>query len=129
MRGKARAAYAIPVLVIAVGVGWLLSSLGVVPQVNWVWTLGLGVVGLLTFLVMGFDKVSSVLGPFFLIAGLLSVLRQTGQLSLDTEVPILVIGVGVCSFIALLPAVPKPQWLIPVNPPVHEETPKKLRLG
>jgi hypothetical protein len=120
---------AIPILIVAVGVGWLLTAQGFGPGINWVWTLGLGVIGILTFVLSkGCDKVSVVIGPFFLLASLLSVLRQTGQLSLDSEVPILVIAIGLLLLVARLPTISKPGWFIEVPPPAGEPSaPKKLR--
>src|SRR5437870_5764909 len=83
-------------LIITVGIGWLLSAQGIGSGINWIWTLGLGMVGVTTFVVSGgLDKLSVVLGPFFLVASLLSILRQTGQLAFDIEVPILVILIGI----------------------------------
>jgi hypothetical protein len=130
MHSNRLAPLAIPILIIAVGLGWLLTAQGFGPGINWVWTLGLGVVGILTFLLSGLDKVSVVLGPFFLLASLLSVLRQTGNLTLDIEVPLLVISIGVLLLFAQIPAIPKPRWLLPATPPPpHEPSPpKKLRL-
>jgi hypothetical protein len=130
MRRNNRAPLIIPVLIIIVGVGWLLTAQGFGPGINWVWTLGLGVIGILTFVVSGFDKVSVVVGPFFLLASVLSVLRQTGALRLDVEVPVLVIGIGVLMLVAQLPAVPRPGWFEPRPTPPTEEpgAPKKLRL-
>jgi hypothetical protein len=113
MRTSSRAPLIIPVLIIVVGVGWLLTAQGFGPGINWLWTLGLGAIGILTFVVSGFDKVSVVVGPFFLLASVLSVLRQTGGLRLDSEVPVLVMGVGVLMLVAQLPAVPKPGWFAP----------------
>ena len=101
-----------PVLLITVGVGWLLTTLGVAPGIDWVWTLGLAVVGLLTIAVGGIDKVTVVVGPFFLVASCLSLLRQTDRLSLDVEVPILVIMAGVLLLIARSPAIPIPLWIM-----------------
>jgi hypothetical protein len=120
----------IPVLIIVVGVGWLLTAQGIGPGINWVWTLGLGVIGILTFVVSGFDKVSVVLGPFFLLASMVSVLRQTGQLALDIEVPVLVISIGVLLLVAQLPAIPKPAWFVPTAPPPggQKSPSKKVRL-
>jgi hypothetical protein len=120
----------IPILIIVVGVGWLLTAQGFGPGINWIWTLGLGVIGILTFVVSkGFDKVSVVIGPFFLLAGLLSVLRQTGRLSLDIEVPVLVISIGALLLVAHLPAIPKPGWLVALPSPTEESSaPKKLWL-
>ncbi len=131
MRTNRAAALAIPVLVIAVGVGWLLTALGIAPSINWVWTVGLATAGLLTLAVSGFDKVSTVIGPFFLLASLLSVLRQMGELAVDVEVPILVISIGVLMFMAQLLNLPPPDWMTPTPPPPSDEEsvrPKKLRL-
>jgi hypothetical protein len=99
-------------LIITVGVGWLLTVRGFAPGINWVWTLGLGIVGILTFIVSGgIDKVSIVLGPIFLLSSGLSILRQQKTLSLDTEVPILVIAIGVLLLIAQMRAIPSARWL------------------
>jgi hypothetical protein len=130
MTSNSRAPLVIPILIIVVGVGWLLTAQGIGPGINWVWTLGLGVIGILVFVVSkGFDKVSVVIGPFFLFASLLSVLRQTGQLSLDIEVPMLVISIGALLLVAQLPAVPNPRWFVPFPSPTEESSaPKKLRV-
>jgi hypothetical protein len=102
----------LPILLITVGAGWLLATLGVIPGIDWVWTLGLAAVGLLAFALGGVDKVTLVIGPFYILASLLSVLRQTNRLSLDIEVPILVIIAGVLLLVVRSPAVPVPEWLI-----------------
>lgn len=103
------------ILIITVGVGWLLTAQGFGPGVNWVWTLGLGVIGVVTFIVSGgLDKVSVVLGPFFLVSSLLSILRQTGNMKSDTEVPLLVILVGVLLFVAQMSFIPLPKWFVPL---------------
>ena len=130
MRTNSRAPLIIPVLIIVVGVGWLLTAQGFGPGINWLWTLGLGVIGILTFVLSGFDKVSVVVGPFFLLASVLSVLRETDGLRLDVEVPVLVIGIGVLMLVAQLPAVPKPGWFVPLPTPPTEDSgpPKKMRL-
>jgi hypothetical protein len=121
----------IPILIIAVGVGWLLTARGVAPGINWVWTLSLGVIGILTFVLSGLDKVSVVVGPFFLLASVLSVLRQTENLSLELEIPLLVIAIGVLLLGAQLPVIPKPGWFVPMPAPPDQDAtaPKKMRLG
>ena len=103
----------LPILLITVGTGWLLAILGVAPSIDWVWTLSLAVVGLLSFAVGGFDKVTVVIGPFFIIASGLAVLRQTHRLHVDVEVPILVIVAGVLLLFARTRAIPAPKWLLP----------------
>lgn len=80
--------------------------------VDWIWTLSLAIVGFLAFVVGGFDKVTAVVGPFLILASCLSLLRQTGRLSLDVEIPILVILAGVLALIARLPAIPVPKWIL-----------------
>ena len=102
----------LPIVLIGIGVGWLLSAAGFLPGIDWVWTLGLALVGVLTFIVGGFDKVTVVIGPFFIIASCLSVLRQTNRLSINIEVPLLVIASGILSLVARSKAVPIPRWLI-----------------
>jgi hypothetical protein len=116
MSPQAKGPLALSLLIMAIGVGWLLSALNVFPQINWVWILGLGVVGVLVFVISGgVDKVSVVIGPFFIIASLLSILRQSGRMTLDVEVPMLVIAIGALLFVAQLRVVPLPKWyeLIP----------------
>src|SRR5436190_22587730 len=104
-------ALAIPLLLITLGVGWLLMTMGVVPQIDWVWTLGVAVIGVLAFALGGFDKVTFVVGTFFLLASFLSILRQTGRLRIDVEIPVLVIAAGVLMLVALLRFIPVPRWL------------------
>lgn len=116
MQPSSRARLVLPFLIIVVGVGWLLTVQGVVPGINWIWTLGLGVIGILAFVLSGFDKFSAAVGPFFLIASLFSILRQTGRLSVDVEVPSLVITIGVVLLIAQHPAIPNPAWMISATP-------------
>ena len=102
----------VPVMLITFGSGWLLTTLGVAPQIDWVWTLGIAVVGVLAFALGGIDKVTVVVGPFFLLAAFLSVLRQTGRLRIDMEVPILIIAIGILLLIARLHSIPAPAWLV-----------------
>jgi hypothetical protein len=114
MQGQPKGPLALSLLIITVGVGWLLTARGYGTGINWVWTLGLGVVGVLTFILSGgLDKVSVVIGPFFLVGSVLSILRQTGHLQLDTEMPVLVIAVGVLLLAAQLRFVPEPKWFVP----------------
>ena len=102
----------IPILLITFGVGWLLTTLGVVPPIDWVWTLGIAIVGVLAFALGGIDKVTVVIGPIFLLASFLSILRQTDRLRIDMEVPILIIATGILLLVARLSSIPAPTWLI-----------------
>jgi hypothetical protein len=100
-----------PVVLITLGTGWLLTTIGVAPGVDWVWTLGLAIAGLLTLVIGGIDKLSIVIGPFLVLASCLSLLRQTGQLTMNIEIPILVILAGLLMFVARLPSIPAPKWM------------------
>ena len=109
--GPSRTSLIVPVLLIAVGIGWLLATIGIAPQILWIWTLSLGAIGVLIFLVWGFDKITIVIGPLFLLASILSVLRQTERVNLNLEIPLLIIAAGVLLLVAHLPSVPLPAWL------------------
>src|SRR5687767_10469203 len=100
-----------PILVITVGVAWLLMTLNVIAPVNWVWTLGLAVGGIVTLVAGGIDRLSIVAGPLLLLASLASVLRQTGRLSIEHEVPCLVIALGVLMLIGRILNLPAPTWM------------------
>jgi len=102
----------LPVLLIAIGSGWLLSRSGVTPEVDWVWTLLLVALGILTFVLGGFDKVTAIVGPLLIIGSGMSWLRQTGRISVGFEVPVLMILGGFLALIAHLPFIPAPRWLI-----------------
>ena len=99
------------IFVTAFGFAWLISALGIIPQVNWIWTIGLGVVGLSTLAYQGINKFSIIVGPGFLAASLFSILRQMEYLTIEIEVPMLVILAGILMIIAHLQAIPKPTWL------------------
>ncbi|OUT62890.1 MAG: hypothetical protein CBB71_01070 [Rhodopirellula sp. TMED11] len=112
-----------PLFLIIVGVGWLLTAFGIGPSINWVWTLALAAVGVMPFVLYGIDKLTVCVGPFFLIASLLSVLRQLDLLSIDHEMPVLVILAGIVLLIARSPAVAVPTWAVnqpQSGPPSHQ---------
>lgn len=110
---KSKAGLLIPILVIGLGVAWLLTTLKILPGVDWVWTGGLGICGLLTLAVSGLNKFSVVVGPFLLIGSIFSVLRQTGKLAVDVELPVLFIIFGVLLLASYLLPLPLPDFLRP----------------
>jgi hypothetical protein len=101
----------VPLVIITLGLGWLLTTQNVIPGVNWVWVLGLGVTGVLVLAAGGIDKVTVVVGPFLMTATVFSLLRQTGRMSVDTEVPLLIIALGMLMIPAKLLPIPTPAWL------------------
>ena len=103
--------YVIPILIIVVGIGWLLNVQGIIPKVDWIWTCGLAVVGILTLVVGGLDKLTVVVGPFLIISSICSILRQMDKLSVEKEVPILTIVLGVLLLIVHIVKLPTPDIL------------------
>jgi hypothetical protein len=99
------------VLVIALGIAWLLNTLGVIPGVDWLWTGGLGVAGILVMAANGINKFSFVIGLFLLVSSVFSVLRQTGRLRADIEIPVLFIIFGVLMLLSLLLPLATPEFL------------------
>jgi hypothetical protein len=106
---------AVPLLTILVGVTWLLNVLEILPGVDWMWTVGLAAAGILTVAIGGLNKVSIVTGPFLVVASVCSLLRQTGRLMVDHEIPILVIVLGILMLISQLSNLPVPEALRPLK--------------
>lgn len=100
-----------PLLMISLGAGWLMTAMGFIPSIDWIWTVGIATVGVLCFAVDGFNKFTVVGGGFALATSLLSVARQTGSISLNIEVPVLVIIAGVLMLIARFEWIPMPKWI------------------
>ena len=109
MNGSKKALVA-PILIIALGVGWLLTTQNIVPGVNWIWVVGLGVTGVL-ILAASIDKVTAVVGPFLIAATFFSLMCETGYISVDTEVPSLVIAFGTLMLLATALPIPLPTWI------------------
>ena len=104
---------ALPLLVILLGVAWLLNAIKFMPDVDWIWTAGLGTVGVMTLGLCGLNKFSMVIGPFFIIASITSVMRQTGNIVLETEIPVLIIVFGCLLLLVQAVKVPLPAILSP----------------
>lgn len=101
----------VAVLVIALGVAWLLNTLGVIPGVDWLWTGGLGVAGVLLMAANGINKFTFIFGPFLLVSSVFSLLRQIGRLRTNIEMPVLFIVFGVLFLLALLLPLRTPEFL------------------
>ncbi len=108
-RSKASIAFAI--LLIGVGTGWLLTAQNVVPGVNWLWVMLLGLLGILPFVVWGFDKVTFAVGSILLLTSFGSLARQSGYLDVNTEIPGLVIAAGFVLLLARWLPIRYPAWV------------------
>lgn len=100
------------VAIMALGVAWLLNNVGVLPAVEWIWTLGLAVTGIMIVAIAGLDKATAVVGSFLVIKAFFSIFRQTGKISINYEIPILVIIFGLLLLVAVLSPLKKPAWLL-----------------
>lgn len=100
---------------IALGAGWLLNNLKIAPDINWIWTLGLGIFGIFVLVVGGIHKVTIIIGPFLVIASALSYLRQSGRLDAAFELPGLTTLLGVLLLVAHLRFIPPPPWFGPAD--------------
>ncbi len=100
--------YIVPILIIVIGIGWLLNVQGIIPKVDWIWTCALAAAGIMTIVGGGLDKLTAVIGPFLIVASMCSVLRQTGGMSIEQEVPILTIILGVLLLVVHVLKLPTP---------------------
>ena len=101
-----------PIMLTAVGTGWLLTAHDVIPGVQWAWVLGLAALGGLVLFIEGVNKFSFVVGPALVVASLLSVLRQTGYCSVDTEVPLITITFGGLWTLTHVMPLSLPKWVL-----------------
>ena len=97
------------VIVIALGTAWLLNSLDVIPGVDWIWAGGLGVAGILVLIARGINKFTFVIGSFLVISSFCSILRQTGKLRPNIEMPVLFIIFGGLILLSVLLPLPAPE--------------------
>lgn len=104
--------YGVPILVIAFGVAWLLNVNNILPGVNWIWTAGLAVSGILLLVLDKLNKFNFVVGLFLIVAALFSILRQTGKITSAVEVPTLFILLGVLMLLAQVFKLQKPSWIM-----------------
>jgi LiaF transmembrane domain len=101
----------VPIFTILVGITWLLNVMGIMPSIDWMWTLGLAIAGVLCIVIGGLNKRTVVTGPFLIVASICSLLRQTEILRSDYEIPVLVIAFGLLMLISQLPRFNTPEAL------------------
>ncbi len=99
-----------PLLVTAVGTGWLLTSRNVIPGVQWAWILAMATTGVIILAIDGINRLSMVIGPSLLAAAFLSFLRQSGRIELDTEIPVLTVVIGLLWSVACVLPLRRSAW-------------------
>jgi len=102
---------ALPVVLIVLGAAWLLNSLNWLPEIHWLWILGLAGAGIAILALDGITKSSIVAGPLLILAGLLSFFRQYYGLGWRFIVPIMLIAAGTFMLVARSPAIPESRAL------------------
>jgi len=101
----------ISMLTTTVGAGLLLNAMDLLPPIDWLWTIGLFVAGVLMMTLGGINKLTAVIGPFLIFAALCSVLRQTEVMPVKYEIPLLVIVLGCLLFVSEILDLPAPRCL------------------
>jgi hypothetical protein len=116
MRNTTKAPLTVPLVLIVFGTSWLVATWLMADDfptnrdyLHLCATLALGVVGILTMVLRGVDKGGVVLGMVSLLVGVLSGLRLTGHLTLDVEIPLLVLSIGAVLAIMQVLAIQKPR--------------------
>jgi hypothetical protein len=110
MNGSKKSLF-VSLLITLMGVAWLLNTLDIIPRVDWIWTIGVSGLGILILTLGGWNRISVVVGMFLVFAGTFSILRQTGRMRPEIEVPCLVIVFGALLLTVQLVRVPLPKWL------------------
>ena len=105
------------VLTVAFGGLWLTAQLGMLPDINWLWTGFLAGCGVLCFVAGGVSRASVVLGLWFFAAATTSVFRRTGHLTFEVEVPVLVIVLGCLLLLAAVMPPDKPRAIVVTHMP------------
>ena len=98
---------ALPIILIVLGAAWLLNSLHWLPDVQWLWILGLSGSGVAILAMDGITKSSVVAGPLLILAGILSFFHQYHALGWRFIVPIMLIASGSTMLVARSPAIPE----------------------
>lgn len=102
---------AFPVVLIVLGLVWLLNSLDWLPEVHWLWILGLGGAGVAIMALDGITKSSIIAGPMLMLAGLMSFARQYYGLEWRFIIPVMLIAAGILMLVARSPAIPESRKL------------------
>lgn len=96
--------------VMVIGFVSLLASLNYLPDIHWVWVLSLLATGGVSLL-WGLNKVSFVVAGMLFASAVGSVLRQTGAIKLNVEVPILIMIAGALVLVGMFLKLRSPDFV------------------
>ncbi len=100
-----------PIILIALGTFLLLHSLHLVPDIRWLWIVGLILAGIVVLVTDGITKSSIVAGPLLILTGVLQYFRLEYDLGYRIIIPILLIALGVLLLIARSGTIPEKSTL------------------
>lgn len=103
----------LPIVLIVLGGAWLLNSLQWLPEVHWLWILGLAAAGVAILALDGLTKSSVVAGPLLILAGFLSFCRQYYGLGWRFMIPIMLMSAGVLMLVARSASIPESRHFNP----------------
>lgn len=86
--------YAGPLILIALGCAWLLKALNIHAGIDWVWVIGVGALGIVLLIWRPLKRWRLGAGLWLLAASITSLLRMLGQITVEVEIPVLVILAG-----------------------------------
>ena len=98
---------ALPIMLIVLGAAWLLNSLHWLPEVHWIWILGMAGAGIAIMMLDGLTKSSVVAGPLLMLGGLLSFFHQYYALGWRFMIPVMLIVAGLLMLVARSPSIPE----------------------
>jgi len=96
----------LPIALLSLGIAWLLDSLHWLPDIQWVWVIGLVGAGVAVLFLDGVTKSSIVTGPILIVVGVLSFFHQFHGLGWRYIVPVMLITAGATLLAARSPAIP-----------------------
>lgn len=97
----------LPILLIVIGAAWLLHSLNWMPDVQWLWIIGLAASGIAILVLDGITKSSVVAGPLLILAGFLSFFHQYYNLGWRYIVPVMLLSAGLLMLVSRADSIPE----------------------
>jgi threonine/homoserine efflux transporter RhtA len=101
----------VSMLTIALGAAWLLNLFPMLPNAGWVWTMGLGVAGMLILALCGVNKLTVVTGPLLIIAAFMMAMQMMGRMQIHQQLPMLTVALGGLMLLSSMAPVPLPGWM------------------
>jgi len=101
----------VSMLTIGLGAAWLLNLFPTLPNAGWVWTMGLGVSGMLILALCGINKLTVVTGPLLIIVATMTAMQMMGRMQSHQQVPMLMVALGALMLLSSMAPVPLPGWM------------------